>query len=123
MAAQFSFTNVRSLRRLRVVNGTGDQLLACTCLPQQQDCRVAGRDRLKQFQNKFEPRAVYDDVLKFHLAAAFFFEIELLLGELVLELRDLVVCQSVFNGDGNLDLDARLRKSTSSVEKGSLRRA
>src|SRR5882762_9699561 len=85
-----------------VVNGTGDQLLACTCLSKQQDCRVAGSDRFNKFQNMFQRWAVSDDVFKAHLAADFFFEIELLLGELIFELRNLVVGTSIFNGDGNL---------------------
>src|SRR5438128_10899471 len=37
-----------------VVNGAGDQLLACTCLSKQQDCRVAGSDRFNKFQNMFQ---------------------------------------------------------------------
>ena len=69
-----------------VVNGAGDQLLACTCLSKQQDCRVAGSDRFNKFQNMFQRWAVSDDVFKAHLAADFFFEIELLLGELVFQL-------------------------------------
>jgi hypothetical protein len=50
----------------------------------------------------FQGWAGPNDVFKVHLAADFFFEIELLLGEFVFELRNLVVCQRVFNGDGNL---------------------
>src|SRR5580700_7330433 len=85
-----------------VVNRAGDQLLACTCLPKQQDCRVAGSDLFNELQNMFQRGAVSDDVLKVHLAADFFFEIQLLLGKLVFQLRNLVVGQRVFNGDGDL---------------------
>src|SRR5580704_623015 len=85
-----------------VVNGARDQLLACTCLPQQQDGIVAGGDRFNELQDVFQRGAVSDDVFEVHLAADFFFEIELLLGELVFELRNLAVCQRIFNGDGDL---------------------
>ena len=81
------------------MNGAGDQLLACTSLAKQQDCGIAGSDGLNQFQNVLQRRAVSDDILKVHLAADFFFEIELLLRELVFEFRNLVVCQCVFDGD------------------------
>ena len=43
-----------------------------------------------------------DDLLEAHLAADFFFEIELLLGELVFQFGNLLVCQRVFNCDGDL---------------------
>src|SRR5260370_32686477 len=69
-----------------VVNGAGDQLLACTWLSKQQDCRVAGSDRFNKFQNMLQSWAVSDDVFRANLASDFFFEIELLLGELVFQL-------------------------------------
>ena len=54
-----------------------------------------------------ECRAVADDLIEVHLAANLFFEIELLLGELVFELGDFPICQGVFDGDGDLLCDVR----------------
>ena len=49
-----------------VVNGASDQLLACTCLSKQQDCRVAGSDRFNKFQNMAGEVAAVDNVIVTH---------------------------------------------------------
>src|ERR1700746_105656 len=63
-------------------------------------------------------RAAPNDLLETHLAAKFLFQVEFLLGELVLEFGNLPVRQRVFNGNGYLTrrlaekLDVLLREGS-----------
>jgi len=85
-----------------VVDGAGDEFLACAGLAQQQDGGVAWGDRFDELEDVLDGGAVADDLIKVQLAADLFFEIELLLGELVFEFRNLPVRQGIFEGDGYL---------------------
>jgi len=53
-------------------------------------------------ENVLERGAAPYDLLEIDVTTDFLFEIELLLGQLVLEFGNLPVCQRVFNGDGYL---------------------
>src|ERR1700692_3092889 len=85
-----------------VVNSAGDQLLSRTRIAPQQHSRIAGCDRLHQFQNLLQGWAASNDVLKIELAANLFFEIQFFLGKFVFEFRDLAVGKGIFNGDCDL---------------------
>src|SRR5260370_16925871 len=80
-----------------VVNSAGDQLLARPRVAQQQHSRIAGCDRLHQFQNLLQGWAASNNVLKAQLAANLFFEIQLFLGKFVFDFRDLPVVERIFN--------------------------
>src|SRR5258707_9268799 len=85
-----------------VVNSAGDQLLSRTRIAQQQHSRIAGCDRLHQFQNLLQGWAVSNDVLKIQFAANLLFEIQLFLGKFIFQFRDLTVGKGIFNGDCDL---------------------
>src|SRR6185369_13039359 len=85
-----------------IVNGARDQLLASARFTVDQDSRVSGCDCLDVLQHTLQHRARSDDLLEVVLRANLFFEIELLLLELVLQRFDLVVRKRIL--DGNRDL-------------------
>src|SRR6267154_2989488 len=91
-----------------VVNSARHQLLARPRVAQQQHGRIAGCDRLHQFQNLHQGWTVSNNVIKIQLAANLFFEIELFLCQFVFEFRDLAVGERIFNGQR--DLACYLRK-------------
>src|SRR5216684_3882591 len=91
-----------------VVNSARHQLLARPRVAQQQHGRIAGCDRLHQFQNLLQGWTVSNNVIKIQLAANLFFEIELFLCQFVFEFRDLAVGERIFNGQR--DLACYLRK-------------
>src|SRR3984957_5859429 len=96
MAAQFIFTNVRSLRRLRSWMARAISSLPVPVSPSSSTVESLGATV------STSSRAVANDVLEVHLAADFFFEVELFLGELVFELRNLVIYHRVLNRNGDL---------------------
>ena len=107
MAAQFSLTKRVGLALAEIVDRPGYQFLARTGLAVNQD-RGAGRSyRFDLAQNTAQYGAVADDLLKIHFAAEFIFQIELFLGELVLEFRDLAIGKGVVDGDRDLPGDLR----------------
>jgi len=65
------------------VNGAGDQFFSCAGFAKQKNSGIAGSDGFDHLQNVPERWAAADDPLETHLAAEFFLEIKLLLGELV----------------------------------------
>ena len=102
MAAQFSLTNVRAFRGLRVVHGAGDEFLARAGRPADQDGGVGRRDGFDRLQHRSQGRALADDVAELVLRADLLLQVRLLLGELVLQRLDLLERQRVLDGDGDL---------------------
>ncbi len=88
-----------------IVNGARNQLLSRTGIAQQQDGRIAQRDRFYQLQNVFQWGTRPNDLVKTHFAANLFFQIQLFLSQFVFKLRDLAVGERVFNRNGNLPRD------------------
>ena len=86
----------------QVVNGTGDQLLAGARLAADEHGRVRRRDRLHLVQHAFQRRGLTDDVLEVVLGADLVLEVDLLRGELVLELGDLLERERVLDREGDL---------------------
>ena len=102
------------------VDGAGNQLLARAGLAQNQHRGVSRRDDLHTFQQSLEGRAVAHHVAQILVETNLIFEIELLVGQLVLQLVQFPEHHGVFHGDGDLagDLDAKfdflLRESRAS---------
>ncbi len=86
----------------QVVNGAGDQLLAGAGFAQDQDRGIGGRHGGYLIQHFAETRIVADDLAEILLGADFIFQVELLFGQLVFELGDLLECGGVFDRDGGL---------------------
>ena len=104
MAAQLSLTNVRPRRRAEVVEGAGDELLARAGLAADQDGGVGGGDGLDLLEDPAQGGALADDLPEVVLGADLLLQVGLLLGELVLERRDLPEGRlDVLEGQGVLD--------------------
>src|SRR5438876_2269562 len=86
----------------QVVKGAGDQLLAGARLAADEHGRVGRRDRLRLVQHAFQRRGLTDDVLEVVLGADLVLEVDLLRGELVLELGDLLERERVLDREGDL---------------------
>src|SRR4030095_10740063 len=71
------------------------EFLSRSGLAEQQHRGITGRDCLDQLQDLSECGAVADDLMEVHLARNLFFEIKLLLGQLVFELRNLLAREGV----------------------------
>ena len=102
MAAQLSLTKVRLAAAAQVVNGARDQLLAGAGFAENQNRSVGGRHGGHLFQHSAENGIVADDLAEILLGADLILQIQLLFGELVLELRDLLKRLGVLNRDGCL---------------------
>src|ERR1700691_45966 len=85
-----------------IMDSPGYQLLARAGLPMNQYRGPRRGYCLDLAQDTPQHRAVADDLLKIHFAADFIFEIELFLGEFVLEFRDLTIGEGVVDGDRHL---------------------
>ncbi len=85
-----------------IVDCTGDQFFSCACLAQKQDRGIAGRHCLHQTKNVTEARALAHNSLEIHLAADFFFQIQLLLGQLVFKFRNFTINNRIFDCDRHL---------------------
>lgn len=72
------------------VNRAGDEFLSRASLTEQQHRGITGRDCLDQLQHLPECRAIADDLIEVQLAAYLFFEIKLLLVQLVFESGNLL---------------------------------
>ena len=86
----------------QVVDGARDEFLAGARLALDQHGGIGGGHGLHLAEDALERRAFADDLLEVVLGADFLFEVELLLRQLVLELGDLLIGQSVLDGDGDL---------------------
>src|SRR6186997_1189112 len=86
-----------------IVNRTRDQFLSRSRLAEQQHRGITWRDCLDQLQHLSQGRAVADDLIEVHLAAYLFFEVKLLLGQLVFELRNLLARKSVLQRKRDLN--------------------
>src|SRR4029453_10189996 len=107
MSKQFAFEQSRGYCRTvelhkgagfpaaMIVNGASDEFLSRSSLTAQQNGRITRRDCLDQLQYLPECGAVANDLIEVHLAAYLFFEIKLLLGQLVFELRNLLASEGV----------------------------
>ena len=85
-----------------VVNRPRNQFLSSSGFTKKQDCGVIGSHRFDQFEHMPKSGTVADDVFKIHLAADLFFQIHLFPREFILQIGNLLVGQSIFNGDRNL---------------------
>ena len=94
MAAQLTLTSVRSRRRLRVVDGAGEQFLARSGFAVDQHIGIRGRDRLHVLQHAPQSGAAADNLLEIVFRADFFFEVELFFFQPVLERLDLAKAQA-----------------------------
>src|SRR6266853_1270922 len=103
-----------------IVNGARNQLLPRTGIAQQQDGRIAQRDRFYQLQNVFQWGTRPDDLVKTHFAANLFFQIQLFLRKLVLESGDLAVGKRVFHCNGDLPSDHGEKLSVVGAKRVSL---
>ena len=74
----------------QVVNRAGDQLLAGAGFAVNEHGRIGRRDGLDLLQHLPERRALADDLLEVELGADLVFEVELLLGQLLFQLGDLL---------------------------------
>src|SRR5450631_190219 len=79
------------------VDRASDQLFAGSGFAQQKNGGIAWSDGFNHLQNVSQRRAASDDPLEPHLAADLLFETDLFLGELVFQLRNLIVGQGFFN--------------------------
>ena len=86
----------------QVVDGAGDQLLAGTRLPLDEHGGVGRRDDLDLLQHLLQRRALADDLLEVVLGPDLLFEVQLLGGQLFLQLGNLPVRQRVLHRDGDL---------------------
>src|SRR5215470_7978898 len=92
----------------QIVNRARDQLLPGASLSVNQNGGIGGRDRLDLLQDPAQRLAPADDLLEFQLASDFVFEIQLLLSQLILQVRDFAKDPCIF--DGNRDLAGDLRE-------------
>ncbi len=83
----------------QVMNCARDQFLACARFSVDEHRRVCWRDGFHVLQNFAQRRTVSDDLCEIHFRADFIFQIELFLGELLFEFRNLAVRQRVFDCD------------------------
>src|ERR1700724_643057 len=88
--------------RAEIVQGAGNQLLACARLSVDENCRVGGCDDLDLLQNTLQRLAVSDDVLKMKLIADLGFQIDVLSHKPVFELRYLSVSHGVLDSKRDL---------------------
>ena len=71
--------------RAEIVDGAGDELLAGAGLPADEDGGVGRRDGFDLLEDLAQGGACRDDLLEVVLGADLVFQVDLLLGELVLE--------------------------------------
>src|SRR5215470_5042241 len=86
--------------RTEIVNCTGDEFLASSCLAQDQHTRICGRHHRYQLQRALQCGALADDLAK--LGANFFLEIDSLFCLFVSVFDGLFVVQRVLDGYGYL---------------------
>src|SRR5581483_224890 len=110
MAEQFAFQHARGnggavqlnkavpLAPAQIMHGTSKYLLAGTGFSEYQDGGIAGSNGFGIDQGPLDGGAFADDFLEVQLGADLLFQIELLLRELVLELRNFLVSARVFEG-------------------------
>ena len=89
----------------QIVNGAGDELFARSGFPVNQHCGIGRRDSLHLLQNLPKRGAAADNLIEIHLGADFLLEIEVLLRELVFEIRYLPVRNRVLDRDRHLVCD------------------
>src|SRR5262249_43192185 len=85
-----------------IVNCAGNEFFSCASLAEQQYCRVAGRHGLNHLEDLPERRTIANDLVEVQFAANLFFEIELLLGQLLFQLGYLAERKGILQGDRNL---------------------
>ena len=83
------------------MHGTGDQLFSCSCLAINQHGGIGGRDRFDLFESPAQLFALSDDLLEVKFTANFRFEIDVFLRELIFKLRNLPICESVFDSESD----------------------
>ena len=88
--------------RAALVDRARDQLLAGARLAADQHRRAGGRHRLHQLQHLPERGRLADDVVEVVRGADLLLEVDVLRRELVPQLDDLLKCQRVLDGDGDL---------------------
>src|SRR5260370_22618719 len=84
------------------MDGAGEELFAGAGFAQEQNGGGGGGGELHLSQRALERGTVADELLESNLAADFFLEVELFLGELVFESLDFLEGQGVFDRDGDL---------------------
>ena len=102
MAAQLSLTKVPLAARAQVVKGTGDKFLARARFATNEHRGAGGGDGLDLLEDPAQGGAPPDDILEVVLGASLLLQVGLLLGELVLQRRDLLESQGVLDGHGHL---------------------
>src|SRR6266496_2350434 len=102
------------------MNRARDEFLPSARFPADQHSGICGCHRFHLLQHFAQGGTLPDNLCEVHLRADFFFQVELFLGEFVLQLGDLTVGQGVF--DGNCDLARGLTEEVDvCCRKGSLR--
>ena len=102
IAAQLILTKVRSRRGLRSCSARAIELLARAGLAADEHGGVGGGDGFDLLQHPPQRRALADDLLEVVLRADLFFQVELLLGQLVFQLGDLPIGLRVLHRNGDL---------------------
>src|SRR5688572_2795419 len=95
----------------QVVNGASDQFLAGSGFPENQNGGVGCSDVFDLLQDSPQRLALADDLIEVELGSNLVFEVELFLGQLVLQFADLLKGQRIFysNRDLNRNLDQEVQ--------------
>ena len=102
IAAQFSLTNVRALRPLRLWIARAISSLPVPVSPWMSTVESVGATISTCWSTCCSARALADDLLEVVVRPDLLFEVELLRAQLLLELGDLLVREAVLDGDRDL---------------------
>src|SRR5204863_4615365 len=103
-----------------VVQGPRNEFLPGTGLPENEDSGIGGGDRLDLLQDPAEGGTLADDLPEVLVGADLRLQVDLLLGELVLERLDLLEDQGIFDCQGHLVSDELQKAQVRRIVGGGL---